>query len=135
MLTCDLGCSPKKRHTEVTLTFGFLGNFALPCPGRSEKNFSSQFFFLSCVALGLILLFILIGLTSISGHLLSDTVLDVRNSKMRNTVFGVKKPSLENSDNGNTVWYVLSARGMHEVPVPAQPTDFESRGDSVSSSE
>lgn len=48
MLTCDLGCSPKKRHTEVSSFFGFEGDFALPCSGRSERVFLSIFFFLCC---------------------------------------------------------------------------------------
>lgn len=63
-----LGCSPKKRHTEVKLTFAFWGNFALPCPGKAEKDFSFNFFFPT--ALGFTLL-LLIGLTNITGHLLS----------------------------------------------------------------
>lgn len=51
MLTCDLGCSPKKRHAEVSSFFVLEGNFALPCSGRSGRVFLSIFF--SSVALGL----------------------------------------------------------------------------------
>lgn len=103
MLTCDLGHSPKKRHTEGSSFFGFEGNFALPCLGDQSFSLNIFFFFFSSVALGLTFWLILVGLTSITGPLLSDTVLGVRNSKIKTTVFGVKKPNLEDSDNGNTV--------------------------------
>ena len=74
----------------------------LLCHVWEIRVFPSIFFF-SSVALGLTFWLILVGLTSITGPLLSDTVLGVRNSKIKTTVFGVKKPNLEDSDNGNTV--------------------------------